>query len=118
MEDVIMDTMAACMLGEMTKWNESKVFDWDKAAKLIKEHNIKNAQAGLIEDWGCTCGIILDNGKIIKGDYTYLASTWATPVLTNSDSLAIYECYIMSNETQWDAHTKWTESAVKILNET
>ena len=37
--------------GMMNRGNEMKVFDWDKAAQLIKEHNPKEAIAGLSEDW-------------------------------------------------------------------
>ena len=58
-----------------------KVFDWDKAAQIIKEKNPEYAEAGLFEDLEYTCGLIYKNEKPVYDSYTYLASTWATPVL-------------------------------------
>lgn len=42
-----MDTMTAFMLGAAFRESEQKVFDWNKAAELIKEHNATAARAGL-----------------------------------------------------------------------
>lgn len=93
-----------------------KVFDWDKAAALIKEHGCTEADAGLMEDWFWTATTILEDGKPERNEFGYLASTWATPVLNIGD--AYYECYKRQEDApDWDAHTSWPESALKILNE-
>lgn len=78
-----MDTATAFMMGDMYRGQPMRVFDWEKAAHYIRDNDIQNAEAGLSEDLEWTCGPILADGKIIaKHDtYTYLASTWATPVL-------------------------------------
>lgn len=110
-----MDTLIAFMMGEVNRHKELMVFDWDKAARLIKQNNSKFARAGLRSDWEYTGGTILQDGKPVYDDYTYLASTWAVPELELEDE--VVECYKMQNETpMWDSNTKWPESAIKILN--
>ena len=44
----------AFTLGEAYRDNPKKVFDWHRAVELIKTHNIKEAYAGLEEDWHWT----------------------------------------------------------------
>ena len=101
-----------------------KVFDWDKAATLIKEKKPESAYAGLLEDMGYTVGHIYGDGKPDIDDYTYLASSWATPVIVLYFSKdhdldgAYIPCYKMADEVpHWDAKTKWPESALNILTE-
>lgn len=102
--------------GMMNRGNEMKVFDWDKAAQLIKEKKPKEAIAGLSEDWFWTAGTIFSNGKPVTNGCTYLASTWATPVLILDDEEKI-PCWRMQSETPgWDADTEWPESARSILS--
>ncbi len=48
---------------------KEKVFDWDKAAKIIKELQPKKASAGLAEDWDCTSMDIFVDGKVVKDEY-------------------------------------------------
>jgi hypothetical protein len=110
-----MDSMMAMMMGMMSRGQEMKVFDWDKCARLIKEHDPTTASAGLIEDWFWTGGIIYRDGKIVDEDdmYTYLASTWATPTLVMDDEE--YPCYVMQSKTEWDEETYWPESSRNIL---
>lgn len=108
-----MDIPLAMLLGEANRHKTQKVFDWDKAARLIKENNATDARAGLSEDWYWTAGTILENGEPDMDSYTYLASTWATPELEIDDEF--YECYVMADQTDWDSETKWPESALKIL---
>lgn len=113
-----MDTMTAYMMGQMNRGREQKVFDWNKAASLIKELKIKNAVAGLQCDMEWTSGLILEDGEPVDDCYTYLASTWATPVLVPLDKGCDHTeipCYIMGNETEWNAKTKWPISALRIL---
>ena len=110
-----MDTLSAFILGEANRGKEEKVFDWDKAARIIKDKNAKHAEAFLESDREWTGGVIFDDGRPVKDDYTFLASTWATPTLEIDGDEEI-ECYIMSNETRWNYDTKWPESSLKILN--
>lgn len=109
-----MDTMKAFAMGEANRGKELMVFDWDKAANLIKEKKPIEASAGLSGDWDWTGGTIFKNGKNVLDSYTYLASTWATPELDLDGE--IFECFKMESETDgWDSGTKWPESSLKIL---
>lgn len=110
-----MDTAKALLMGMQNRGKEMKVFDWDKAARIIAERNPERAAAGLRGDWEYTGGVIYEDGNPVFDDYTYLASTWATPELEIDD--AIIECYVMEYDTEWDSDTKWPESALKILND-
>lgn len=109
-----MDTLSAFALGEANRHKELMVFDWIKAAKLIKEKNPSFARAGLSGDWEWTGGTIFSSGKTVTNDYTYLASTWATPEL-DLDGEKI-NCFVMQSECSWDESTKWPQEALDILN--
>ncbi len=90
------------------------VFDWEKAARLIKEYNATEASAGLSGDWGFTGGTIFENGKPDMESYTYLASTWATPELKIGDE--IIDCWRYASDMPgWDCKTKWPDSALAVL---
>lgn len=109
-----MDTMSAFAMGQANRGKESMIFDWDKAATIIKERGAKNASAGLAGDWEYTGGDILIDGKIPDDSSCYLSSTWATPELEIDGE--IIDCYKMRTETDgWDSGTFWPESARKIL---
>lgn len=113
-----MDTMKAFLKGEATRGNEMKVFDWNKAARIIKAQKAKSASAGLSGDWEYTGGTILKNGKPVpvEDTYTFLASTWATPELQINGK--IISCYKMESEVPgWGSSTYWPESALKILED-
>lgn len=118
-----MDTIQAFMLVEKNRGKEQRVFDWDKAAKIIHDKQPMVADAGLREDWEWTNGEIYEHGRVVKCDYTYLASTWATPVLVlYYDDEELFErveieCWVMEGETEYNAETKWPKSALKILKE-
>jgi hypothetical protein len=96
--------------------NSKRVFDWDRAARLIMEQGGADADAGLGEDWGNTGGAIYRNHSPVdkKDTYTYLASLWATPVLfINGEYI---ECYLMEDKTpRWGQNTYWPASALKIV---
>ena len=111
-----MDTISAFAMGFANRGKELKVFDWDKAAQLIKESGCHVAEAGLRDDWEWTSGIIYDDG-IVTNDYTYLASTWATPIIVlDENDYDEIECYKMKHEVpEWDADTKWPKSAMEII---
>ena len=111
-----MNTLAAFAIGEANRHRTRMVFDWDKAARLIKERNGTEARAGLAGDWEYTGGIIFSDGKPDMESYTYLASTWATPELEIDGDLM--DCFLMESETPgWDEETKWPESALVILSQ-
>lgn len=111
-----MDTLSAFAMGQANRNKELKVFDWHKAAKLIKESGSKNASAGLSGDWEWTGGEIFRDGKPVPKEdtYTYLASTWATPELMHDGEMI--DCYLMQSQTPgWDEDTYWPDSALAIL---
>lgn len=111
-----MDTMQAFAMGQANKGNEQKVFDWNRAAEIIKEKRPDKAGAGLSGDWEWTGGPIwLDGKPVPKEDtYTYLSSCWATPELEIDGE--IIDCYKMQSEVpDWDCDTYWPQSALAIL---
>lgn len=112
-----MDTIAAFAMAEANRYKEQMVFDWEKAARLIKESGCKRASAGLRDDWDWTGGTIFEYNRPVPQDetYTYLASTWAVPELDLDGS--VHSCYRMASDTPgWDAHTYWPEEAKTILS--
>ncbi len=116
-----MDTMAAFAMGEANRGKEQKVFDWDKAAEIIRDKKPVMAIAGLKEDMEWTSGKIYQDGEPVITDYTYLASTWATPVIIameteSTEDFEVIPCYRMAHEVpHWGAETKWPTSAMDIL---
>lgn len=109
-----MDSLCAFAIGEANRGKKLMVFDWDKAAELIKASGYKDAEAGLESDWEWTGGTIFEDGEPELNCYTYLASTWAIPQLDIDGE--VVECYKMQSQTDgWDSGTKWPESALEIL---
>ena len=112
-----MDTLKAFAMGQANSNKQLMVFDWDAAAKLIKDRNPDTVSAGLSGDWEWTGGQIYNstNGPVKKEDtYTYLASTWAIPEI-EIDGETI-DCFKMQDETDgWSAETYWPDSALSIL---
>ncbi len=113
----MMKTMQAFAMGYANRGREMMVFDWSKAAQIIKESGAQNAAAGLSGDWGYTGGEILSDGKPVPQDetYTYLASTWATPELEVDG--ARMDCFIMEGQTEWHSGTYWPKEALEILEQ-
>jgi hypothetical protein len=112
-----MDHFSAMAMGQANKHKPLMVFDWNKAARIIKERGAASASAGLCGDWEYTGGDILRDGRPIPEDdaYVYLASRWATPEL-EIDGETI-DCYVMESEApDWGAKTYWPQSALDILN--
>jgi hypothetical protein len=112
-----MDTMSALARREANRGKELMVFDWIKAAQIIKERKARNAAAGLSQDWEYTGGDILRDGKVVPKEetYTFLASTWAIPELEIDGE--IIPCYKMQSETNgWGAYTYWPPEALEELN--
>ena len=109
-----MNTLEAYVMGKKNRGKELMVFDWDRAAMRIAEERPKSAWAGLSGDWGWTGGEIYRDGKPIKSESTFLASTWAMPELEIDGN--VEPCYRMESEAPgWNSDTKWPESALKIL---
>ena len=113
-----MNSIMAFVMGEANRGKSLMVFDWNKAAKIIKERNATTASAGLFGDWEWTGGSILENGKPNKESYTYLASTWATPEL-KIDGETI-DCFLMEKDVpeEWGDNfsaIKWPDSALREL---
>ena len=117
-----MDSILAFAMGEANRGKDLMVFDWNKAARLIKKSGANSASAGLARDWENTGGTIFSDGKPVLEDdaYVYLASTWATPEL--EINYKRQDCFIMESEVpeEWgDNYAKiyWPESALKIIKE-
>ena len=111
-----MDTLAAIALASAHKDCEQKVFDWEKAARLILESGSTEASAGLSGDWEWTGGAIFAGGKPVPKEetYTYLASNHATPQLElNGERVS---CYRLQSETPgWGSNTYWPPEAMAVL---
>lgn len=109
-----METAAALVMGRNHRNDPLKVFDWDKAARILVERKPDVAFAGLKDDFEYTGGIIWLGGKPYTHDYTYLASTWAKPLLVLVDEEIECWCY-ESDVPEWSAETKWPKSAMEIV---
>jgi len=107
-----MNSLQAFAINEASQGNRARVFDWNKAAELIRDNKPKLARAGLESDWEWTGGDIWEDGKP-SDDYTFLASNWATPELEMDGEIC--ECWKYCDECGWNSETKWPESALKIL---
>lgn len=116
-----MDTASAFVYGSIYRDSPSRVFDWVKAASLIRDRyivgNLKVASAGLRDDWEYTGGEIFKDGSLVPEEetYTFLASTWAIPELSLDGD--IFECWVWKKDSPgWGSDTYWPEEALKILN--
>lgn len=112
-----MDSFSAFVKGEANRGNPSMVFDWHKAARLIKERKPKNVSAGLQSGWEWTGGDIYKNGAPVAEEdtYTFLASIWATPEIDLDGD--VQDCFVMKDSTEnWNSDTYWPDSALAILN--
>jgi hypothetical protein len=113
-----MNTMAAFAMGEANRGKKRMVFDWDKAAEIIRDKKPKWAVAGLQHDMEWTSGMIYEDGQPVTDEYTYLSSTWATPILEIKigDEVEEILCFRMQHEApEWGSGTKWPHSAMEIL---
>lgn len=108
-----MNTLEAFKNNMSTPDGYGKVFDWLKAAKIIKERKPKQVLAGLENDFEWTGGVIFENGKPIYDSYTYLYSRWAIPQMEIDGELI--DCWLSEHVTDWSASTKWPKEALAIL---
>ena len=112
-----MDTFSAYNRSLLASGNRYRVFDWNAAAGFIQKNKPKSAVAGLKNDMEYTSGCIYQDGEIIS-EYTYLCSNWATPILVlyfEDGSSKQFDCWIYKDESNWNADTKWPDSAIQIL---
>jgi hypothetical protein len=117
-----MDTLSAMAIANSAASMGAKfrVFDWHKAAELIRERKPKLAMAGLEMDMEYTAGVIFERGLPQMDGSAYLASNWAIPVI-ELDGEEI-PCWIWEfNEghdwgNDWNENTRWPNSALAILN--
>lgn len=114
----MVDIFSGFARGEAARASGAKlmVFDWDRAARRIKDSGAVNASAGLAGDWEWTGGEIWRDGKPLSRDdtYTYLASIWAMPELELD---GVREgCWVYADTTPgWDSDTFWPASALAIV---
>lgn len=117
-----MDSVSAFAMGMANQHKPPMVFDWNKAARLIREHKPLVASAGLRSDWEWTGGEIFRGEKPVDKEeaYTYsgfgslLSSTWAIPEIDLDGD--VQDCYVMQSEQpEWNSDTWWPESALRIL---
>jgi hypothetical protein len=90
-----------------------RVFDWIKAAELIRDRRPSVAIAGLREDMEWTSGKIYRDGQIVDGDYVWLSSDWATPTIVLDDEWI--DCCLPADECEWGTKTVWPNEARDIL---
>lgn len=103
--------------------DEHWVFDWDKAARIIRDRKPLSADAGLERDWLNVAVEIYRSGKIIEYDEKtmfmgYRASMWDVPLLRlyfSDKHTENYVCYVTESQTEWDADTWWPQSARDIM---
>jgi hypothetical protein len=110
-----MDSLTAFAFGQAHRNDPARVFDWDRAAALIREREPREASAGLGGDWEWTGGSIWRDGAPVPRDetYTYLSSTWATPELDLDGE--VIDCWVWRDGSGWDSDTYWPDSALAIL---
>lgn len=95
---------------------KSLIFDWLKAAKIIKENNIQNASIGV----GVTLDNaipILQNGKPIKITGGVFLSSDHSPVLINNDNGEIMNCFFIINDQDLEYDTIYSPSSNEVTKE-
>ena len=90
-----------------------KIFDWIKAAKIIKENNIQNASIGLGVTLDNTI-LILQDGKPIKITGDVFLSSDHSPVLINNDSGEIIYCFFSITDQDLKYNTIYSPSSNEI----
>lgn len=113
-----MDTATAFIMGQLNRGRIQRVFDWDKALKILEEKKVGYAIAGLESDMEWTSGEILVDGELTNDSYTFLSSTWATPVIVlkeseDDDHYETIECWCYDtdedNPHKYGSSSKWQD---------
>lgn len=112
-----MDSMSAFAMGRAARaaGAEGKVFDWERAARILVERHPNVAVAGLAEDMEWTSATVWRNGAPAPDrDGAYLFSLWATPIL-EIDGESI-ECWLRPKDAKgWSDDTWWPPEALAIV---
>ena len=113
-----MDTLKAFALSKAAAARNAPrmVFDWHKAADVIRQTQPHVASAGLQGDWEYTGGEIWRDSKPVPTEetYVYLASVWAIPELSMDGE--VMPCWrFQQGDDDWDAGTYWPRSALALL---
>lgn len=93
-----------------------RTFDWNKAVEFLKTNHIKNADAGLIEDWSPTAAMILECGDCVCDSGAFLHSIWATPgmlVEYLDGHSEMIECWIYAEDAPWSCEAIWPKEALQ-----
>ena len=89
--------------------SQIRIFDWLKAAEIITENNVMNAEAFIKGDESRTAGRIINDGKLVADHDAILESYCSVPTLRDIDTMEEWECYKYRPATNWTA-----ESILKI----
>lgn len=92
------------------------MFDWIKAAKIIKENNIQNASIGLGVTLDDTI-LILQNGKPIKITVNMFLSSDSNPVLINNDNGEIMNCFCSIADQDLEYSTIYSPTSNEVTKE-
>lgn len=94
-----------------------RVFDWDEAARFIRDIRPRTAMQGLAEDWLHTRSHIYSalDGPIMGGQRK-VRSTWATPVLVviGKGMKEVIPCF-KYQEAHTNCNEDWPKGAIDIL---
>ncbi|WP_458745227.1 hypothetical protein [Candidatus Nitrosocosmicus sp. T] len=76
-----------------------KVFDWIKAAKLIKEYHIQNASVGFdLSGRGKTFTILKNGNPVKNNNYMIPLFDGTNPVLIDNDRRETMNCFVVIHE--------------------
>ena len=92
----------------------TKYMDWKKVQKIVDEHPDSVIYAGLMEDWGCTSGLIYAKGKYYDGN-VFGCSIWATPIV-DVDGEEI-ECWTYEETEEGSDKPSWWGNGQELLDE-
>ena len=105
-----------------------RVFDWIKAAKLIKENHIQNASVGFDHSVERTFPILKNGNPLKNNDEMIPLFDEANPVLIDDDRIEIMNCFVViyehddNNSTYIDLNQRkmvwlrWPKEALDIIN--
>ena len=115
MDDYIKDACDKAMKGYENQDKPLMVFDWERAAQIIRDRGPKTAEAYLETDYFWTGSDIYQDGKPILDATPYLHSTWARPMLILNGEEPGIACFKMENEVSWSGKDCWPGQSLKIL---
>jgi hypothetical protein len=108
--------LSVCQKAVASQDQPVKVFDWEKAARIIAKKKPASADAGLAGDWDWTAGTVYRNGEPVLDSCCFTYSTWATPSLQLDDSLKKIPCWRWSGRGEIDSETSvWPSGALSVL---